>query len=227
MGMENSFSEAFEDAIAQSANREKRESIYLAARLEFEGLDAPVETRVRNLSAGGMMVDCAIRVPIGHRVTVHFKNLGATAAKVAWASATHLGIAFDRPINPDLLRPVKAAPASTSGPVRAKSALPDIPQPAAQRLGKDNRRSKRRNIFLAAQVGKAPDNREKVTVRVRDVSSSGAQLDAVPSYAEGDQLLVELGSLGLLPARVVRLANGRMGVAFDFEIDPDSIKPAR
>jgi PilZ domain len=81
-----------------------RESIFLSANLKFEGVRAETAARVRNISAGGMMVDCSVGFAIGHQVVATIKNIGEVDGRVAWAVAPRMGIAFDQEIDPKKVR---------------------------------------------------------------------------------------------------------------------------
>jgi hypothetical protein len=87
------------------SQREKsRESIFLGATLHYEGAKAPVTTRVRNISAGGMMVDTTVAYAKGHRVVAEVKGIGEVNGAVAWSTDNRIGIVFDQPIDPKMTR---------------------------------------------------------------------------------------------------------------------------
>ncbi len=90
-----------------------RNSIFLGAELCFEGDDLRHEVRVRNISAGGMMIDFAIVTPKGTLVKVDVRNLGKISGHVAWSTDTRMGIRFDRDIDPEKAR---LKPLATSVP---------------------------------------------------------------------------------------------------------------
>ena len=58
------------------------------------------EVRMRNLSPGGVMVECAeVREP-GTPVLLAMASVGGVAGRIAWCTAGRMGIAFDRPVDP-------------------------------------------------------------------------------------------------------------------------------
>ena len=59
---------------------------------------------MRNLSPGGVMVDCGVLREPGSLVRLEMPGLGTVAGKVAWCTAGRMGIAFDTPIDPALVR---------------------------------------------------------------------------------------------------------------------------
>jgi PilZ domain len=81
-----------------------RESIFLSANLKFEGVKSETAVRVRNISAGGMMVDCSVAFAIGHRLVATIKNIGEVEGRVAWSVSPRMGIAFDQEVDPKKVR---------------------------------------------------------------------------------------------------------------------------
>ncbi len=81
-----------------------RESIFFSAVVRFENPVRSLSVRVRNISAGGMMIDCSLNAKIGDVVTADIKNIGEVSGKVAWCVAPRMGIAFDYEIDPKLAR---------------------------------------------------------------------------------------------------------------------------
>ena len=100
------------DEIELARKRGKeRESMFLLAVIMIEGVDAPLNARVRNLSASGMMVDSTVAYEKGLRLNAIIKNIGEVPGYVAWATSSRMGIAFDKEIDPKLARqPVGVAP---------------------------------------------------------------------------------------------------------------------
>ncbi len=90
--------------LSGTAREKSRESIFLGAQLLYAGAKTPVDTRVRNISSGGMMVDATIPYKKGHRVTATIKGIGEVEGVVAWATENRIGIAFDEPVDPKLTR---------------------------------------------------------------------------------------------------------------------------
>ncbi|MCU6452795.1 PilZ domain-containing protein [Sphingomonas sp. A2-49] len=77
-----------------------RDSLFLMAPLRFEDEESVREVRVRNLSEGGLMVDCPrVRDP-GTPVVLDLRGIGEVTGKVAWCTEGRIGIALDRPIDP-------------------------------------------------------------------------------------------------------------------------------
>jgi PilZ domain len=104
-----------------------RDSLFLTASLVVEGKANPVDVRVRNLSSGGMMIDCPSGLVKGQTVVSHLRNIGEVQGHVAWATEGRAGIAFDCEIDPKLPR----LPIGTT-----KHDMPDfLKQPIGRRSG--------------------------------------------------------------------------------------------
>ncbi|WP_375402377.1 PilZ domain-containing protein [uncultured Sphingomonas sp.] len=87
------------DELAAGQRSRRRDSLLLNARMSVAG--QPVaDIRIRNLSAGGLMIDNAVPMEIGTTLVIELRNVGAVPGKVAWYAEGRAGIAFDAPIDP-------------------------------------------------------------------------------------------------------------------------------
>lgn len=87
----------------QSQRQEKRDSLFLTATVKIDG-GAPFSTRVRNLSAGGMMIDVSNEPAVGTMLIAELRGIGEIKGRIAWASPGRAGIAFVEEIDPRLAR---------------------------------------------------------------------------------------------------------------------------
>jgi hypothetical protein len=87
----------------QGHRQEKRDSLFLNAEVAIDG-DAPFSTRVRNLSAGGMMIDVTRDQVPGTPLVAVLRGIGAIAGRIAWSSPGRAGVAFNDEIDPRLAR---------------------------------------------------------------------------------------------------------------------------
>ena len=83
-----------------------RDSLFLMAELRLEGMQSLERVKVRNLSAGGMMAEGALRVLRGTRLSVKLRNIEWVDGTVAWVQDNRFGIAFDYEIDPAQARAV-------------------------------------------------------------------------------------------------------------------------
>ena len=88
-----------------SENRQiARDSLFVMADLRVADSDAEHRIKVRNLSAGGMMGEGAVRVARGDKVTVNIRNIGWVEGSVAWVQDDRFGVAFQEEIDPKIAR---------------------------------------------------------------------------------------------------------------------------
>ncbi len=100
--------------VAQNvAERAKRDSLFLLAEVIRETGEPMGNSKVRNLSATGLMADCDFAFLEGDRLVFDLRGIGPVPGKVAWAKASRIGFAFDREIDPQRARkPVSSGEAS-------------------------------------------------------------------------------------------------------------------
>ncbi|WP_156679821.1 PilZ domain-containing protein [Sphingomonas profundi] len=103
-----------------------RDSLFLQAILSRHGDEAAHVTRVRNLSAGGMMAEVGEPFAVGDRVQIELRGIGAVAGQVAWRMEDRTGIAFDRAIDP---RQARKTVAQRTKPVAAPPPPPRTARP--------------------------------------------------------------------------------------------------
>lgn len=82
----------------------ERDSLFLMAEVSVGGVGQGEKAKVRNLSAGGMMVEGDLRVQRGDTVTVELRNIGPVAGSVVWVQGRRFGVAFEQEIDPKLAR---------------------------------------------------------------------------------------------------------------------------
>lgn len=103
--------------------QEKRDSLFLSATVSIVDR-APLITRVRNLSAGGMMIDAPDDVAVGTPLVADIRGLGAVTGRIAWSAAGRAGVAFDREVDP---RQARTGPAAKSSKVVTPDFLKPVP----------------------------------------------------------------------------------------------------
>lgn len=77
-----------------------RDSLFLMADLQVDGLDGEHRIKVRNLSSGGMMGEGPVRVVRGAVVSVNIRNVGWVEGSVAWVQGNRFGVAFRDEVDP-------------------------------------------------------------------------------------------------------------------------------
>lgn len=81
-------------------------------------------------------------------------------------------------------------------------------------------RGKSRDSLLLSASLKLAGMVSPVMVRVRNLSSGGLMAEHAGRAQVGDSAEIELRGIGRVTGRVVWMAEGRLGIAFDREIDP-------
>ena len=97
---------------AHLPKREPRMRIIRAALLHYEG--RVKGARLRNISAGGALVECRDEVPEGAEIELDFAAGGLIPGTVMWASGTQFGVRFHEPFDLKLLQPVKSVGKASS-----------------------------------------------------------------------------------------------------------------
>jgi hypothetical protein len=73
--------------------------------------------RVRNISAGGVKIDCPRGLPGGTPVDVTLRGIGLVHGTVAWSAGGFVGIRFEATIDPKLTMPQVNVRKDAAGPV--------------------------------------------------------------------------------------------------------------
>jgi len=81
-------------------------------------------------------------------------------------------------------------------------------------------RGKSRDSLLLSASLKLSGMVAPVTVRVRNLSSGGLMADHAARANVGDAAEIDLRGIGTVAGKVAWIAEGRLGIAFDREIDP-------
>ena len=95
-----------------------RDSMFLLAPLRSARLSEPVQLRVRNVSAGGLMGEVSGQFTPGEAVEVELRGVGIVSGVVAWRRGERLGLAFDTEINPMAVRKPVAVRTMPLNPAR-------------------------------------------------------------------------------------------------------------
>lgn len=81
----------------------------------------------------------------------------------------------------------------------------------------------RDSLFLRAGL-LIPGSTDPVVVRVRNLSAGGMLAESPAPVTEGTALAVELGNVGTVSGRVVWAGEGKFGIAFDRQINPQAAR---
>lgn len=80
------------------------------------------------------------------------------------------------------------------------------------------RASPRDSMFLLATLRRpgGPD----IAIKVRNLSQGGMMAEGAASFSRGEAIEAELRGIGTVSGQVAWTAGGKIGVAFDQEVDP-------
>ncbi|MGD9810354.1 MAG: PilZ domain-containing protein [Sphingobium sp.] len=92
-----------------------RDSMLLLAILHDGEGNGIGQARVRNISAAGMLADCAALVEPGTRVRFDLRGVGEITGEVVRYERGQIGVQFDRKIDPKLARRPVGKPATSKG----------------------------------------------------------------------------------------------------------------
>jgi hypothetical protein len=90
---------------------------------------------------------------------------------------------------------------------------------AAGEDGAHNRNEARDSLFLMADM-RVPGSPDAIQVRVRNLSAGGLMAEFPNGLDQGAPVEFDVRGIGWVPGRVAWSAAGRIGVAFDRQIDP-------
>lgn len=84
----------------------------------------------------------------------------------------------------------------------------------------------RDSMFMIATL-RFPKSQEEGDVRIRNLSAGGLMAEAPIRVARGETVEIKLRNIGWITGSVAWVAEGRIGIAFDYPINPkDARKPA-
>jgi len=82
--------------------REKRWSVLLVGSIARAGSRNRMRLTVRNISAHGLMAECAYPPRPGDLVDIELPGIGSVLAYVRWGDGNRIGLEFDGPVDPTL-----------------------------------------------------------------------------------------------------------------------------
>ena len=90
-------------------------------------------------------------------------------------------------------------------------------------MGGLSRGDDRDSLFLQAGL-LIPGHTDRVTVRVRNLSAGGMLAESPVPVTDGAAIVVELGNVGRVSGRVVWAGEGKFGIAFDQQVNPQAVR---
>jgi hypothetical protein len=145
--------------------------------------------RVRNISAGGVMVETtATPPPVDAQIFIEFNSNHGMAGSIVWTRKSMLGIKFDGPVD---LRELLSKPTTRGGSVQRPPRL-EIRCGATVRIGK---------LYYP--------------VEVRDISQGGVKVEINDWQCVGKPVVITIESLKPVRGIVRWYRQGHAGIVFD------------
>lgn len=86
-----------------------------------------------------------------------------------------------------------------------------------------SRGADRDSLFMQANLI-LPGRADPIVVRVRNLSPGGMLAEAKVRVEQGAAVEIDLKNVGPVPGRVVWAGEGKFGIAFDHQIDPQAVR---
>jgi hypothetical protein len=86
-----------------------------------------------------------------------------------------------------------------------------------------NRNEDRDSLFLKA-ILRFPTSDVEGEVRIRNLSAGGLMAEAPVRVARGEKVEINLRTIGWISGSVAWVTEGRLGIAFDYPIDPKAAR---
>ncbi|HEY5722621.1 MAG TPA: PilZ domain-containing protein [Allosphingosinicella sp.] len=176
--------------------------------------------RVVNVSSRGAMIECDIEPHIGERIDIQFTDDSRTRSIVRWVRDDRIGIEFaDETIVWDCSKP--EAPVFQYRPAQEQAREDRGDEQAAARpvVDRDHRHTLLRKGTLYWGGLTFP-------VRLRNISKTGAKIDADQELRAGTEVELDLGETGFQMAEVRWSKDGSVGLRFADDFDISSLAPA-
>lgn len=161
-------------------------SVFRVGRLECNGRDQLCV--IRNISAGGVMIEVNSPPPVDARIRVELRSDRSLCATVRWSREREVGVAFDAPI--DVAAMLKEERSSI---LRMQPRAPRFVREAAVRMAST----------LATMQG-----------RISNISINGLAVTGPTPFAPNERVLATVEGLGAIHAVVRWSANGETGIRF-------------
>ena len=177
------------------------------------------QVRVVNVSSRGAMIESDIEPHIGERLDIQFTEDSRTRSIVRWVRDNRIGIEFaDETIVWDCSAP--EAPVFQYRPAAKETREePDAKAAARPVVNRDPRQTLLRRGTLYWSGLAFP-------VRLRNISSGGAKIEAEQDLRPGTEVELDLGEAGFQMAEVRWSKDGSVGLRFADDFDIGSLAPA-
>lgn len=198
-----------------------------SARITHNGTDHEVE--LINLSGGGAMVTGPFEPLLWDRVDLHLGEHGTIECAVRWLREGQVGLEFAHETRLDW--PSDQVAIVLRHIIERTFPHIDFPQseepvaPPVQQEWTDEHRSAKRHPLIWS--GTLHHDFQSDTVRIRNISSTGAMIETTTSVRVGSEPLLELSPTLALSTTVQWAVGDQVGLRFQTPFDMDELKETR
>ena len=175
-----------------------------------------IDVAVVNVSSQGVMIEAAIEPRIGETLDIQFADCNRTKSIVRWVRDGRVGLEF---IEETVILASLKVKEHIFGSGGAAADAPD--QPALRQI---HTRSKRHGLTW---TGTLYWTFEAYTVRLRNISASGAMLEGDCTIAPGEKIRLNLAEAGTVEGEVRWCQGGQIGISFDEKYDLKRLAEAK
>lgn len=211
---------------SNSRGKDRHRLVGEHARLTHEGAEVAVE--LINLSGGGAMVAGPFTPKLWDRVSLHLGENGTIECAVRWLRDGRIGLEFAHETHLDcsshdvakILRNVieRSFPDISFGVVEDEPALPRAD------VGGEHRTAPRHPLIWK---GTLHHDFQSDTVRIRNISASGAMVETSARVRVGCEPLLDLGGDVSMSATVEWAVGDQLGLRFHAPFDLNRLSSAR
>ncbi|RST31649.1 PilZ domain-containing protein [Sphingomonas ginkgonis] len=188
------------------------------------------EARLINLSGGGAMVECDADLPMWEKVELVLGGKAGVECVVRWIRDGRFGLEFAHETKLDcspeernaLLREVLERNFADPILLEPRAEAPEPEQPAGTTTPFDEQSSREPRHPLIWS-GCIHYNHESTAVRLRNISSAGAQIDCPLALQAGVKLLLDLEEAGTIFAEVMWARGDLVGLKFEAPFEVSSL----
>jgi len=168
-----------------------------------------LEVAVVNVSSQGVMVEAAIEPRIGESLDIQFADCNRTRAEVRWVREGRIGLEF---VEETIILGSLKVKEHIFGAVAAAGGS-EIERPTLRQI---QTRAIRHGLTW---TGTLYWTFEAYSVRLRNISATGAMLEGDCTIAPGEKIRLNLAEAGTVAGEVRWCQGGQIGVSFDEKYD--------
>ncbi len=98
-----------------------------------------------------------------------------------------------------------------------------VPSTLDEEVAALSRGADRDSLFMQAKLT-IPGQTAQTDVRVRNLSAGGMLAESTVRVEQGVTIEVELRNVGSVPGRIVWVGEGKFGIAFDRQVNPQAVR---